>query len=111
MDRARWSRRRFVASVGGAVGAFTLGGAASPVVRAASLPHVEASDPTARALHYTEDASKINAAQDPTHRAGTRCATCKLYQGTANAAYGPCQLFPGKAVSSNGWCMGYQQKT
>jgi hypothetical protein len=111
-DRTNCSRRRFIGSVGSAVGALALGEAVSSVVRAADLPHVSSSsDPTALALHYTEDASRIDAAKYPMHLAGAHCANCKLYQGSASAAYGPCQLFPGKAVSSKGWCMGYQKKT
>jgi hypothetical protein len=108
-DGPSWTRRRFIRSVGSTVGALALGEAASSVVLAADLPHVSISDPTALALHYTEDASKIDVAKNPTHIAGTLCANCKLYQGSA--AYGPCHLFPGKAVSSKGWCMGYQKKT
>ena len=110
-DGTSWNRRRFIRTVGSTVGALALGEAAPCVVRAADLPHVSISDPTALALHYTEDASKIDVAKNPTHIAGTHCANCKLYQGSAGAAYGPCQLFPGKAVSSKGWCMGYQKKT
>lgn len=109
-DRTSCSRRRFIGNVGSAIGVLTLGEAVSSVVYAADLPHVTSSDPTAVALHYTEDASGIDPAKYPTHLAGARCANCNLYQGSASAAYGPCQLYPGKAVSSKGWCMGYQKK-
>ncbi len=41
--------------------------------------------------------------------AGSACANCNFFQGGATA-YGPCQLFPGKAVNAKGWCAGYAKK-
>jgi hypothetical protein len=104
------TRRHFIRSVGSAVGAVALGAAAGPIALAADLPHLSITDPTAVSLHYTENSAKIDAAKDPTHTAGARCANCQFFQGGANEAYGPCQLFAGKAVSAQGWCMGYQKK-
>ena len=107
-ERDHPSRRQFLVHVGNA-----LAGAAvwfgTPLYANDSLPHLTLSDPTAAALHYTGDASGINPAKDPTHLKGAMCSNCRLYQGGA-AAFGPCQLFPGKLVSSKGWCMGYQKK-
>ena len=81
---------------------------ASPLIPA--LPHLTVQDSQALALHYTEDASRIEASKDPSHTAGAKCANCKLYQGSNGAPFGACQLYPGKAVSADGWCMGYQKK-
>ena len=107
-DRGRPSRRQFLVRVANA-----FAGAAVwlsvPLGANEALPHLTLNDPTAVALHYTDDASRIDPTKDPTHLAGTMCANCRLYQG-GNATYGPCQLFPGKLVSSRGWCMGYQKK-
>jgi hypothetical protein len=105
------SRRDFLVSVSTVVGAAALAGALAPVADAKALPHLTTQDPQALALHYTEDAGKIDASKDPTHTGGAKCANCKLYQGSNGEPFGPCQLYPGKAVSANGWCMGFQQKT
>ena len=53
----------------------------------------------------TEDASKAPAP----HVAGQDCSNCNFYQGAATG-FGPCQLFPGKAVNAKGWCAGYAKK-
>ena len=99
------ARRRFVISMSTAAGAVALGGVLAPIARAAELPHVAADDPTAKALTYTEDATKAA----PPHQTGQDCATCNFFSG-GSAAYGPCSLFPGKAVSSKGWCSAYAKK-
>ncbi len=104
------SRRGFLVGIGTMLEAAAFGGALIPVAGARALPHLTTQDPQAQALHYTEDASKIDASKDPTHTAGAKCANCKLYQGSGGKPFGPCQLYPGKAVSANGWCMGYQQR-
>ncbi|MGH8041244.1 MAG: high-potential iron-sulfur protein [Rudaea sp.] len=99
------SRRRFFALAGSAIGAAALASALPRNARAADLPHLSPSDPTAQALHYTEDNTKAPAP----HKAGEACNNCNFFQG-GNAAYGPCQLFPGKDVHRDGWCAGYAKK-
>jgi len=100
------SRRRLLKSA-------LLSAAVLPIVRApvekaqaADLPLVTADDPVAKALKYTTDASKSADAKP-----GSKCANCKLYQGAANSAQGPCLLFPGKAVMAPGWCASWTAKT
>lgn len=105
-DLQRSSRRRFLGLLGGAAGSALLLAALPRRARAADLPHLTESDPTAKALHYTEDASKAPAP----HKAGEACNNCKFFQGTAGQAYGPCSLYPGKAVNAKGWCAGYSAK-
>ncbi|OOG63481.1 High potential iron-sulfur protein [Rhodanobacter sp. B04] len=73
---------------------------------AADLMHVTDSDPTAKALGYVEDAS---ATKNSLYKAGSTCANCQFYTGAAGG-YGPCQLFPGKAVNAKGWCSSYTPK-
>jgi hypothetical protein len=102
-------RRRFFAGAGAALGAVVFADMLPRVARADDLPHLTTSDPTAQALNYTEDASKVDKAKSPTFVAGSACASCNFFQGAA-AAYGPCQLFPGKAVNAKGWCSGYAKK-
>jgi len=98
------SRRRFFATAGGALGVVVLGNALPSIARAEDLPHLTTDDPTAKALNYTEDATKAPAP----HQAGQACANCNFFSGTG--AYGPCQLFPGKSVAAKGWCSGYAKK-
>jgi hypothetical protein len=100
------SRRRLLKRV-------SLGLAAAPVVGAtlrsawaADLPLVTPDDPTAKALGYVTDASKA-----PKAKPGSHCGDCKLYQGAANSAQGPCLLFPGKDVKATGWCSSWTSKT
>lgn len=76
---------------------------------AADLPHLSPDDPTAKALGYHEDASKVDAAKYPTHKPEMLCSNCNFYQ-SGSADFGPCQLFAGKAVSAKGWCAGYAKK-
>jgi len=74
------------------------------------LPHVTEGDPTAKALGYTEDATKVDKTKFPSYKPGSTCAQCNFFQGTAGAAYGPCQIFPGKSVNANGWCASFSAK-
>jgi hypothetical protein len=74
------------------------------------LPHLSNADPTAKALGYVEDASKVDKSHFPSYKPGAKCATCNFFQGTAGQAYGPCQIFPGKSVNANGWCASHNPK-
>jgi hypothetical protein len=110
-QRMSSSRRDFLLSLSTVLGMGVFADAVTSVaVAKATLPHLTAQDPQAQALHYTEDASTIDASKVATHTAGAKCANCKLFQGSSGDAFGPCQLYPGKAVSANGWCIGYQKK-
>lgn len=101
------SRRRFLKVAAGTAAAAAVVGSVPGFVRAADLPHVSESDPTAKALDYVEDAGK---SKNPKHQAGAVCANCQFYSGTGTAGYGPCQLFPGKSVSAKGWCVSHTPK-
>jgi len=102
------SRRRFLKlAAGAAAAAAALAVGSLPrLARAADAPHVAESDPTAKALGYVEDAGTT---KDPKHKAGDVCANCQFYSG-ASSGFGPCQLFPGKAVSAKGWCVSHTPK-
>jgi hypothetical protein len=101
------SRRRFLKVAAGTAAAAAMAGVLPRLARAADLPHLSESDPTAKALGYKEDVSKVT---DPKLKPGDDCANCQFYQGKAGDEYGPCQLFPGKAVHSKGWCVSHQPK-
>ena len=111
-DRPGRSRRSFLA-LAGVTSAAVLAGVrptSSFAQGGAAAPHLSESDPTAKALGYVEDASKVDKTKFPAYKAGAHCATCNFFQGKAGDAYGPCQIFPGKAVSSKGWCASHSPK-
>jgi hypothetical protein len=109
-DNTNASRRRFFAIAGSAIGAATLANVLPRSARAAELPHLTSADPTAQALHYNDDATKVDKSKAPTWKAGEFCHNCNFFQGGATDPWGPCQLFPGKSVHRDGWCAGYAKK-
>jgi hypothetical protein len=99
-------RRRFLSRL-------ALGAAALPLLRmapaqAADLPHLSPTDPTAKSLHYTDNASKIDPKVETTYKAGSQCSKCALFQSAQiSGDYAPCGAFSGKAVNKGGWCMAF----
>ena len=112
------NRRSFmqIAAVGAlgaalATPAFSATVAAPPKkVTAPTLPSLELDNPTAKALGYVEDTTKVNAAKYPNHKPNQMCSGCTLIQGDVKNARNPCALFPGKSVASKGWCASYVKK-
>jgi High potential iron-sulfur protein len=107
------SRRRFLLSLA-TTGCISL--AALPLQRGlaqngSSLPHLSEDDPLAKSLGYKGDAATVDKAKAPTFMPGQSCAKCRFFQGTATDAFGPCQVFAGKAVSTKGWCISFSAKT
>ncbi|HZO23760.1 MAG TPA: high-potential iron-sulfur protein, partial [Steroidobacteraceae bacterium] len=91
--------------------AFGLRAGLSPVQAAGKeLPHLTDADPTAKALGYTEDASKVDKTKFPSYKPGAMCGNCNFFQGQAGEAYGPCQIFAGKSVNTKGWCASHTPK-
>lgn len=96
----RPSRRRFIALAGAAAAAAPFAALVpAHVAGAADLPKLALDDPTASALGYVHDSTTD----------GQQCKNCALWQGADNE-WGPCPLFPGKAVSANGWCKSWVKK-
>jgi hypothetical protein len=83
--------------------------AAAPAAQ--NLPHLSPDDPLAKALGYANTAGQVDRAKFPTYKPGDGCTKCRFYQGTPGQAWGPCQIFAGKSVSSEGWCASYMIKT
>ena len=110
MDRNKLTRRVFLrnAAVAFPVGVIVIEGTA----QAQDLPHVELDDPTAKALYYVNDASKIDASQPgyTNYKEGEDCANCVQLQGEPGQDWRPCNLFPGKLVSATGWCSVWTKK-
>jgi hypothetical protein len=73
-------------------------------------PKVDEAEPVAVALSYKHDASKIDPAKQPRHKAGQICRNCIQFKGSATDEWGPCGIFPKKLVNANGWCTTYAAK-
>jgi len=78
---------------------------------AAALAPLDPKDPSAAALHFTADATKVVAASNPTYKPTQKCSNCAQYQGKAADATAGCNIFAGKSVPAGGWCMVWVQKT
>ena len=76
----------------------------------ADAPKVSETDPTAQALGYKADASKVDKAKFTKFAAGQQCGNCSFFQGKAGDAYGGCPMFAGKQVAATGWCSAYNKK-
>jgi len=79
-------------------------------IAAASLPHVDESDPLAAALGYKNDSSQVDSGKYPQHKQGQLCSACRYFQGKSDD-WGPCQIFPNKAVNAKGWCATFAEKS
>ena len=100
------SRRTFLIPSLGAVSALALASREA----LADAPHVTESDPTAVALGYKMDATKVDKAKYPKYAAGEKCANCQFFQGKPTDAFAPCPMFGGKEVANGGWCSAYSKK-
>ena len=110
MSNQDLTRRRFLATVAIAVPA----SAALVNVAAAQapLPKLDPNDPSAKALLYVPDASKVDTKNPLAARfaAGQNCANCSQIQGKPGEAFRPCAIFPGKLVDAKGWCSVWAKK-
>lgn len=82
---------------------------AAPAAGAENLIKLEESDPTAQALGYAHDASKVDVAKFPKKAgadgASQKCSNCSQFVAGGNeAGWGKCNIFPGKLVNAEGWC-------
>jgi hypothetical protein len=94
-----------------------LAGAAIPAIGviynsalAADLPALDPADPTAKALGFVNDTTKVDDAANPTHKATQKCGVCAQFQGKAGDARGGCNIFAGKSVPQGGWCKVFAAK-
>ncbi|MDH6146758.1 MULTISPECIES: high-potential iron-sulfur protein [Paraburkholderia] len=76
----------------------------------ADAPVLAENDPTAQALGYKMDASKVDRSKFPRYQTGQTCANCQLYQGKPGSTNGPCPTYGGKLVDAKGWCNAYVKK-
>jgi hypothetical protein len=99
------SRRQFMMTLVPAAAALS----AVTCARAADN-HVDEKDPTATALGYKHDATKVDAKKYPTYKAGNVCGGCQFYQGKPADAWAACPLLGGKQANGKGWCSGWAKK-
>jgi hypothetical protein len=106
---SRQARRRFLKLA-------TAGLAAAPLcgVCVARLAHaqeqVEEDEELAQQVGYKHDASEVDPNEWPDYEEGETCANCQLYHGEAGAEWGPCDIFGGRLVNANGWCVSWLEK-
>jgi len=67
------------------------------------LPRLDVKDPTAKALQYTHEAPADK------EKVKQTCSTCQFIQ-VGTGEWRLCQLFPGKVVSTKGWCASWMKK-
>ena len=79
-------------------------------IAAYAAEELSEADPSAVALGYRADATKVDKVKFPKYAAGQECANCQFYQGNASAKTAACPLFSGKTVEGAGWCNGYVKK-
>ncbi len=103
-------RRQFMARAGAAVVAIAGLGISGRVANAQPPGEkVSEDDPVAQTFGYRHDTNSVDSAKFPRHDASQKCRDCALYQG-GDADWGGCGVFPGKAVSANGWCNAWVQR-
>ncbi|HEV2701737.1 MAG TPA: high-potential iron-sulfur protein [Steroidobacteraceae bacterium] len=76
--------------------------------QSAGLTPLDVKDSAASALGFVTDAA--GATSNPMYKKGQRCATCLHYLGQPNDATGGCNLYTGRSVPANGWCLGWSLK-
>ena len=99
-------RRRFLRGTAAGIAAFPIAGLFGPA-QASDMPRLDPSDPQAKALQYVHDASDATEFQQ--FKEGSNCANCMQWQG-GDSEWGGCPIFPGKAVSRNGWCTAWAKQ-
>jgi High potential iron-sulfur protein len=80
------------------------------VEAAAALPVLDPNEPTAKALGYVVDATKVDARANATYKPGQSCGNCVQFQGKAADKTAACPIYPGKQVQASGWCKVWAQK-
>ncbi len=97
------SRRRFLLIAAMATASLPIAARLVPQARAAGLNKLPLDNPQAKALGYTEDASKT---KNPAYKAGSMCGNCQFFTATTGA----CALFAGFSVTPKGWCSAWAKK-
>lgn len=102
MSTTDTARRRFLLRTAAATAALPLL-ALMPHRALAELPPLPVTNAQAKALNYTDDASKTT---HSTHKPDSFCDNCQFYV----AATRGCSIFPGFSVAPKGWCSAWALK-
>lgn len=103
-------RRRFLKLAAATLAVPAAVAALGDPAQAQDLPHQDEADPTASALGYKHDTTKVDDKKYPAHKPDQTCSSCNLGQGKPGDAWVPCTIFPGKAVAGKGWCSAWVKK-
>ncbi len=76
--------------------------------QAERLTPLHTKDPAATALGFVTLASAASA--NPLYKKGQHCATCVHYLGTATEASAGCNIYAGRSVPANAWCIVWSQR-
>jgi hypothetical protein len=98
------------AAVAGAVTLPVLGLAGAASAADMVLVPLKADEPTAKALAYFEDSTKVDQKIFATHKPEQMCSACVQFKGKAGDARGGCNIFVGKTVNAHGWCKVFAAK-
>jgi len=106
MNTRRHFLRKFAVTLGSPL-------AFSPQLLAQELPkeeHLTEDDPTAVALGYKEDSTKVDQTKYPQHQNDQTCANCLLAPVPREGERIACSAFQNKLVSKSGWCLAFAKK-
>ena len=104
------SRRQFLKVAAGTATAAVVVGLLPRTARAGGLPHLSPGNPAAQALGYVDNTALVDNAKFPNHTKAQKCANCAFCGAKPGAPWGPCQLFPGFQVNTDGWCSAHKMK-
>lgn len=71
---------------------------------------VKEDDPTASALGYKEDTTKVDKAKYPQHRDDQNCSNCILAPVDREGEHIACTAFQNRLVTKKGWCVAWVKK-
>ena len=74
-----------------------------------SLTPLDTKDSAASALGFVTDAS--SASSNPVYKKGQHCASCLHYLGQPADATAGCNIYAGRSVPANGWCIVWSQRS
>lgn len=80
-----------------------------PAREAAAQALISEDDPTAKALGYKHDGSKVDATKFKTWAKNNVCDNCNFYKAK-DAKSGPCMALGNKLVAPKGWCSAWVKK-
>lgn len=107
---SRAARRRFLKLAGVGVAAAPFCAARLASRARAQEDRVEEDEELAQQVGYTHDASQVDPEEWPDYEEGEVCATCQLYHGESGAEWGPCDIFGGRLVNAEGWCVTWVER-